>query len=89
MPFVFQGQGFFCIKLKSKVRYIDLQEIVPLHTNSSFTNTISGGQLEGRLTFFFFLSRVCHQPCQYLFINSFSQFEDPKFTKIFVLNHFK
>jgi hypothetical protein len=30
------------IELKSKVRYIDLQEIVPLHTNSLFTNTIPG-----------------------------------------------
>lgn len=48
----FPRTGVFCSKLKSEVRYIDLQEIVPLHTNSSFTNTILGGQIEGRLTFF-------------------------------------
>lgn len=43
--------GFFGIKLKSKVRYIDLQEIVPLHTNSSFINTISGASLKEGLLF--------------------------------------
>lgn len=51
MPFVFQGQGLLCVKLKSKVRYIDLQEIVPLPTNSSFTNTISGARLKEGIFF--------------------------------------
>ena len=80
-------EGFLYYTEIYKVRYIDLQGIVPLYTNSSFTNTISGTRLKASLHFF--LSQLCHQLCQYLFINSSSQFGDPRFTKIFVLNHFK
>lgn len=34
-------EGMFAIKLKSKVRYIDLQEIAHLHTYETFTNPTS------------------------------------------------
>jgi hypothetical protein len=40
------GDGAIGIKLKPKVRYIDLQEIVPLYRNSSSTNTVSGTMLK-------------------------------------------
>ena len=46
-------EGFLYYTEIYKVRYIDLQEIVPLYTNSSFTNTISGTRLKASLHFFF------------------------------------
>lgn len=82
----FPRTGFFGIKLKSKVRYIVYRKLF-LYTQIHYLQILfRGARLKEGLCF---LSQLCHQPCQYLFINSSSQFEDPKFIKIFVLNHFK
>lgn len=70
--------------MKSKVRYIDLQEIVPLHRNPSLANILSGTVLEEGL-----LSESHMPPSVCLFINRFLAIQGFKVHKnyFFVLSH--